>query len=165
MSELSVTPASQWGAKTVVVELPSGNVAEIRQTFPSYMLMRSGKLTSEMLEAFENAFKGKLEDPQLAVDMTDLILQTMFVNPKVGEGGLNPNELEDADVEFIIDRAFGGSPADGFPGQPDGAGDSGDGADVREPAVKPAGNAARKPRSAAGGQVARGKAPRSTSKR
>lgn len=138
---MEVTPASEWGVKTHRVRLPSGRVVDLRKKFPSFMLMRTGALEGDMLSAFERITEtGRLDDPVMALRLTDLILTSMFVDPRVGDGGIDINEIDDDDVEFVMQLAFGGAPSPGFRGEPDGAERGEGGADVRDAAVADAGD-------------------------
>lgn len=140
--ELEVTPVSEWSVETVRIRLPSGKVVDLRKKFPAYMLMRTGKLSGELLGAFHAATEGELDDPKLAVDLTDAIVEAMFINPKVGKGGLSPDLLDDADVEYVMERAFGGAPEPSFRDDTDGVGDSGSSEVVGDDPVEPVGDGA-----------------------
>ena len=120
MSALKPTGVRAWaGPKTVTVELPSGNVAELRPKFPVYLLLRSGVFTPELFAAFQDWQVGQLDDPSLAADLVDLILEAMFVNPKVSKAGtagtVAIEKLDDADIDFVLEGATGGVPDPAFP--------------------------------------------------
>jgi hypothetical protein len=165
MTELEVTPATEWGSPTVIVELPSGNTAELRKKFPAFKLMRAGLLDADMFGALEQMLSGALEDPDKAVRMTDLVLSAMFVKPKVGDGGVPLDEIDDEDIEFVLARAFGGSPDAGFRGDEDGPGSGSDGEGVADDAVEPAGDGAGDGVESGAGHGAGGKAPRARAAR
>lgn len=115
---LAVTPAGAWNQPTVRVTLPSGRVADLLASFSAYDLVRDGD--EDLVAAFEMAQQGLLEDQRQAVALTDAVLTRMFVEPKVGEDGVPLRNLTDADIDYVIELAFGGTPSEAFPEQPDG---------------------------------------------
>src|SRR5436190_16253857 len=129
------TPAAAWnGNHTKTVTLPSGNVAELRERFPVYVMLRTGILTGEMFAAFNEWQDGTLGDPKLASELVDLMTCSMFINPKVTKDGADGtvaiDQISDEDIDFVLDQATGGSPDRSFPDEPDGSDARDDGADV-----------------------------------
>jgi hypothetical protein len=139
-----VTPAASWnGIHSTTVTLPSGNTAELREKFPVYMMLRTGILDAEMFAAFNAWQDNELADPAMASRLVDLIVQAMFLNPKVtpdgAEGTVAIDEIADEDIDHVLELATGGSPGHSFPDdKPDGGGRGAGGADVESDAVKPA---------------------------
>lgn len=158
----SPTSASAWKAASQTVTLPSGNVAELRPALPTYMLMRTGALNKDLFSAFEQWQQGKLEDPQQASELLDLIVSSMFLNPKVTVDGKNGtvaiDQLSDPDIDRVLELAVGGLPDEAFldGAESDAGGEDGEG--VGADPVESARNGAGKPRRAKGGQSSRGKA-------
>lgn len=157
-----VTPASSWnGVHTTTVTLPSGNTAELREKFPVYMMLRTGVLDTETFAAFNEWQDGTLADPALASRLVDLIVQAMFINPKVtktgGDGTLAIDQITDEDIDHVLELATGGSPDPSFPGEPDGGDVGGDREDVVADAVKPARSAGGKSRGVKSRQPSRRK--------
>lgn len=142
-----VTKAGEWGASNEeIVELPSGETAKLRKKLNVWTLFRRGVMTPDLLSAYEKAEQGKLEDLALAVELNDLILREMFVEPKVfvpeddgqdaPKGQVHVDQVDDADVTFVLERAFRGTrEAARFRGDPGGDGAGGDGEGVGEGAV------------------------------
>lgn len=155
------TAAAAWKGAPASVALPSGNKAVLRDVLSVYEVIRTGKADDEILEAFDMAQAGKLEDNVLGVRLQDVIVEAMFVDPRIGdgEGELPLAFLTDADVDFVVSRAFGGAPDPSFRDDADGAGAGGDGKDVRDDTERDAGDSAGKPRGAGDGPKAGGKAP------
>lgn len=155
-SRNGVTPADQWGPQAEVVELPSGAKARLRGKLNVWTLVRRGALTPELLEAYNKAERGELTDLDQAVELNDLILQEMFVEPKVflpsdeetdpPRGHVHVDRIDDLDVTFVLERAFGGArDAARFRGDPDGPGSSDDGAYVGDDPEQSDGAGAGKP--------------------
>lgn len=148
--ENGVTPASEWGQQDEVVELPSGQSARLRQKLNVWTLFRRGVMTPQLLEAYEKAEKGQLDDLSMAIELNDLILSEMFVEPRVfvpdeenedlPEGWVHVDRIDDEDVTFVLERAFRGArDITSFRGDGRGAGPGGDGEDVGENPVGAAG--------------------------
>lgn len=174
MPDQTPTPASEWGEATETVELPSGKVAELKTKVNAWALARQGVFSPEHIALFLKADSGEL-DPEIddltkVMELNDLLVRETFVTPRVfvpnGDGTGKPKAgevhidvIDDLDVSFVIQRAFGGaSDAASFRGDADGAGDSGDGEGVADDA-KPAARAPRGKRGGVGArQGARGKA-------
>jgi hypothetical protein len=159
-TETKPTPAAAWnGVHTVTITLPSGNVAELRERLPVYILLRTGVFTAEMFEAFNDWQAGQLSDPKVASELVDLIVVWMFINPKVTKDGADGtvalDQIRDDDIDHVLELASGGAPDPTFRDEPAG-GDGGDhGADVAGDPVEPAGDAGGKPRRAQSRQSAR----------
>lgn len=157
-----VTPAAAWnGQHNQTVTLPSGNVAELRERFPVYVMLRTGILTGEMFTAFNQWQDGTLGDPKLASDLVDLMVCSMFINPKVtrdgADGTVAIEQISDEDIDFVLELASGGTPDRSFPSEPDGSDAGDDSADVEADPVKPARSASGKSRGAKPRQPARRK--------
>lgn len=141
------TPAAAWnGNHTKLVTLPSGNVAELRESLPVYLMLRTGIFTAEMFAAYNDWQDKQLGDPRLASQLVDLMTCNMFINPKVtrdgAEGTVSIEQVSDEDIDFVLELASGGTPGRSFPDeQPDGGGPGADSADVEPDPVKPARNA------------------------
>lgn len=145
MADTKPTPVRAWaGPATVTVTLPSGNIAELRDRFPVYMLLRTGQFSEEMFAAFAEWQRGELADPALAADLVDLMVEAMFVNPKVSReqkaGSLSIDQISEVDIEFVIAGAAGGAPDPGFPGDANGVSGGADSPDVGADPVEPAGD-------------------------
>jgi hypothetical protein len=138
-----VTPAASWnGIHSTTVTLPSGNTAELREKFPVYMMLRTGILDAETFAAFNDWQDGTLADPALASRLVDLIVQAMFINPKVtadgADGTVAIDQIADEDIDHVLELASGGTPGRSFPDDTDGSKPGVGGADVESDAVKPA---------------------------
>lgn len=132
------TPVSDWAPKAEVEELPSGKFARLRSKLNVWALVRGGVFTPEMLDAFAKAQEGSLKDPALAIRLQDAIVRAMFVDPRISpdgeKGTLHIDDLDDADVAYVIERGMGGSPdLATFRGQPGGASPGPDSEDVGVP--------------------------------
>jgi hypothetical protein len=139
-----VTPAAEWGASNVeTVELPSGEAAKLKKKLNVWTLFRRGVMTPELIRAYEKAQRGQLEDLGMAIELNDLILAEMFVEPHVfvpddehtdvPDGQVHVDQIDDDDVTFVLERAFRGARETGrFRGEPGGAGAGGDGEGVGE---------------------------------
>lgn len=171
MSEQNgATAPADWGANDELVDLPSGARARLREKINMWALFRRGVLTPELFNAYQKAEQGQLADLAMAIELNDLLLSEMFVEPKVfvpdGEtecpaDHVHVDRIADDDVTFVLERAFRGArAAAGFRGYPGGDEPGADSADVREGAVGDGGagngNAAGVP----AGQKARSKAGR-----
>lgn len=144
-SENGVTSAAAWGASNEeVVQLPSGEKAKLRKKLNVWTLFRRGVMTPELLQAYEKAERGELDDLGMAIELNDLILAEMFVEPKVfvpeddkkkeaPRGHVHVDQIDDEDVTFVLERAFRGARETGrFRGKPGGDGAGANGADVGE---------------------------------
>lgn len=112
---MATTPVTAWqGPLKDEVTLPSGNVALLRQSFPVYTLLRIGKFPQHLFEAFDAYTEGSLTDPDLAAELLDLIVSSMFIEPKVVTGNRRPkdgllvSDLDDKDVDTVLARAMKG---------------------------------------------------------
>ena len=137
-----VTPAASWnGIHSTTVTLPSGNTAELREKFPVYMMLRTGILDAETFAAFNAWQDNELADPAMASRLVDLIVQAMFLNPKVTQDGADGtvaiDQIADEDIDHVLELASGGTPGPSFPDDTDGSGPGAGGADVESDAVKP----------------------------
>jgi hypothetical protein len=149
----TITPAGQWRQPGENVTLPSGKTALLRETLPVYALLRSGRISQDELEALQQAANGKLGDPELAVRLIDLLCEIMFIEPKVvagtepdvDAGEIAVDWLDQEDQDFVLERAFGGTPSDGFREKHDGAGGGEDGEVLADPPERAARPAKRKP--------------------
>lgn len=158
------TDASAWnGQHTQTVTLPSGNVAEIREKFPVYMMLRTGQFTPEMFEAFTAWQEGRLSDPALAGELVDLLVCAMFIKPRVTrtgvEGTVAIDQVDDADIDMVLELAGGGRSAVSFRDDDDDGADPGvDSAGVERDSVEPARPPAGKPGGTQRRRKPRGKA-------
>lgn len=149
----TITPAEKWRAAAAareegeLVTLPSGDVVRLRKEVSAYELLRSGRITQAELAAIEQASRGDLQDPALAVRVIDLLCEVMFLEPRVvtdrepGDDEIKAAWLPEGDQTFVLERAFGGTPSEAFPGERDGAGRGDDGpvlADAPKRAARPA---------------------------
>jgi hypothetical protein len=160
------TAAAEWGTADVeTVTLPSGNSAQLKKKLNIWSLVRSGAMSQEMVAAFDKAAAGQLDDLDMAVQLNDAILEAMFVEPLVfvpdeeseqPEGALHVDQIDDADIEFVLKRAFGGArEAAAFRGDGDGSGGGADGKGVGQGAKRAARGGAGKSGGARAGQRAR----------
>jgi hypothetical protein len=161
------TAAAEWGTADVeTVTLPSGNSAQLKKKLNIWSLVRSGAMSQEMVAAFDKAAAGQLDDLDMAVQLNDAILEAMFVEPEVfvpddedvdqPDGSLHVDQIDDADIEFVLNRAFGGArEAAAFRGDGDGSGDGADGEGVGQGAKRAARGGAGKSGGARAGQRAR----------
>lgn len=171
MSSNGVTAAGDWGkAPDKPTELPSGNKAVLKPKLNVWMLVRRGVMSHEMLAAFNDAAKGQLEDLDMAVALNDVVLAEMFIDPPVfvpgdtedeqPEGHVHVDDIDDADVAFVLEQAFRGAHEAaafrGDSGGPDGGGDS---EDVGGPPKSATGSRGRR-----GGRVPAGQAARGTTR-
>lgn len=168
-----VTPASQWGASNHdVVELPSGEKARLLNKLNVWTLVRRGVMTDDLLAAYAKAEAGELENLDQAVELNDLILVEMFLEPKVyvpsgeqgdeqPEGTVHVDQITDDDVTFVLERAFRGArEVSRFRGDGDGDDAGGNGEDVGDDAVGDGGSGDGKPAGVPAGQASRGAARR-----
>ena len=160
-AQTPTAPAAWNGNHTQTVTLPSGNVAELRERFPVYLMLRTGQFSAEMFAAFNQWQKGELGDPKLASELVDLIVCAMFITPRVTmdgkDGSVSIDQIGDADIDVILEMAVGGQPDGSFPDEPDGGRGGDDGAGVAGDAVKPARSAGGKSGGAQRRQQSRGK--------
>ena len=163
MADLKPTPAGEWGEATETVELPSGKVARLKRKVNAWALARQGVFSPDHIALFLKADSGELDpgvdDLTKVMELNDLLVRETFVEPRVfvpnGDDKAKPKAgevhidvIDDMDVSFVIQRAFGGAAdAADFRGDGRGAG----GGDGREGVADDPVKAARAPRRERGG--------------
>lgn len=150
MTPLEPTPASEWGGPVhETLKLPSGKTATLREKFPVYLMLRTGQFSQDQFTAFQAWQDGEPVDPDVLGEVVELMICTMFVEPRVStdgaDGTVHINSLAEDDVDYVMTRANGGALDPGFHEQPGGADDRSDRASVRKPAKRAARAAKRKP--------------------
>lgn len=109
---LTLTPASDWGVFSEIVELPSGKVAEFKRLNVLMMLERGGDDIPNFLKAYvARSIRGEansknpmdaIEDPTEAVKMITFLARQVFLFPKLVNG------KPQADDEVTIDLVDAG---------------------------------------------------------
>lgn len=108
------TTASKWQSSTAteIVELPSGNVAELKTSFSVFQLARKGVLDAETLREVQD------DDPDvsIAISFNDTLVAEVFVTPRVvldeedlDEDSILIDDLSDEDMQFVVERTSGGA--------------------------------------------------------
>jgi hypothetical protein len=121
--QLQVTPAAQW-KKSILAELPSGMVAELRRVSAIQMVMDDGSIPDDLYGYMLQAADGSLNENDIKNDPKALkgyfmlqmkVVKAAFVSPKIVDE--NPNydageilldDIEDADLQFVANWAMQG---------------------------------------------------------
>jgi ribosomal protein L12E/L44/L45/RPP1/RPP2 len=138
------TTASGWKKRaTATLTLPSGNVVEVNSKFPAKLLMRTGQFPKDLFEAFVNWQVGLLDDPETASELTDFLVCSTVVKPRITlepeRGAVCIADIDERDLDEILAVASRGMPPATFPAVSDGADAGADGTDVVDAALEPAG--------------------------
>lgn len=131
MSELQVTPASQWGRKTQITRLPSGVVAELRKPDILSLMLREGHslpkaLTQQFLSGLSggkqngqtNNFADSLADDPKSLEaianLMDILCRAAFANPCIVDnpnydaGQISIDDVEATDKMWVMTWAMEG---------------------------------------------------------
>lgn len=123
--KLERTPASTWRQKTETVQLPSGNVAELRRLNLISMMKKKGDVPNFLIRKISEGFLGKPiprvlttdktpeEDADAAIDALLWMAKECFVYPKLVDGEPQTDDevcIDDIglnDLMFVMDYAIG----------------------------------------------------------
>lgn len=122
MSELKLTPASEWRSEAKLVQMPSGRVAKLRRISVMGMIREGESVPNFLAAAVNENLSGKkaakaapdaLETARSAVDSIFFIAKAVFVYPRLVDGEpqaddeVSITQIEEADLAFAATYATG----------------------------------------------------------
>lgn len=86
-----------WSIRTVEHEFTTGRSATLRKSLPMVELLEQGVLTEDMLRSLDAAARGEMVWSDAAA-LTKAVCVGMFVDPRIGNGGVPFEALEPEEV-------------------------------------------------------------------
>ena len=124
-AQKTVTPASQW-RQGEILELPSGNVAEVKRPSAISMMLEDGTIPDSFIGIVSGNINGQpqaseqqgysREDIKAILDLTVKICRAAFVKPRIvppnqeadyTNDEISIDDVSEADRMFVMNWAFG----------------------------------------------------------
>lgn len=118
MAKLTVTPAAGWKRKTEAVQLPSGNVAELKRPNAISLIMEDDNIPDQLTNFVLGRINGTpdgtigVENRKPVMMLARLVAQEAFVNPRIVEGEpdydngeISISDVDDFDLFAVLEWA------------------------------------------------------------